>query len=439
MSEMRHCPQCGAELPPDAPEGACPKCVLALGFGSSPGGRSESEQIQSLVTLPPSSEQVGEGSEAAPDPGPAGTATYLTPFTAPTPQELAKHFPQLEIIELLGQGGMGAVYKAREPALDRFVAVKILPPEAARDPAFAERFHREARVLAKLNHPNIVAVYGLGQAGGLYYFIMEFVDGVNVRQLMRSGLEPEQALRIVPQICEALQFAHDEGIVHRDIKPENILLDKRGRLKIADFGLARILGHMRTGYTLTGPQQVMGTPNYMAPEQVDDPRKVDHRADIYSLGVVFYEMLTGELPRGRFAPPSKKVQVDVRLDEVVLRALEQQPDRRYQQASEVKTDVETISRAPQPPSPGSPAPQTLPPDVDVDAAREQVRAPALGLLITGIIQCAVTVYLFYIATAAWFTGFNQQQRASDHPAWKVPRGAFVHAPLLGKPLPETEQ
>jgi len=153
----------------------------------------------------------------------------------------------------------------------------------------------------------------------------------------------------VPQICEALQFAHDEGIVHRDIKPENILLDKRGRLKIADFGLARLLnrgtGSLPVGsphYTLTGPWQVMGTPNYMAPEQMDDPLKVDHRADIYSLGVVFYEMLTGELPRGRFAPPSQKVQVDVRLDEVVLRALEQEPERRYQQASEVKTDVDAI-------------------------------------------------------------------------------------------------
>ena len=169
----------------------------------------------------------------------------------------------------------------------------------------------------------------------MYYFIMEYVDGVNLRQLIQSGqCKPEEALRIVPLICEALQFAHDEGIVHRDIKPENILLDKRGRLKIADFGLAKLLGRGAGGspatpgdYTLTGPWQVMGTPNYMAPEQMDDPLKVDHRADIYSLGVVFYEMLTGELPRGRFAPPSQKVQVDVRLDEVVLRALEQEPER----------------------------------------------------------------------------------------------------------------
>jgi len=371
MTDTRRCPQCGAELAADAPEGLCPQCLLMHG----------------IETQPPSDSQAAAGS------GSASGQSYSGPFTAPTPQELAKHFPQLEIIELLGQGGMGAVYKARQPGLDRLVAVKILPPDAARDPAFAERFAREARALAKLNHPNIVAVYdfgptpsppapvppsraraetdsplppsgargesgsplapsagrGVGGEGSLYYFIMEYVDGVNLRDLIRRGqCKPEEALRIVPLICEALQFAHDEGIVHRDIKPENILLDKRGRLKIADFGLARLLGHTRTDYTLTGPWQVMGTPNYMAPEQMDDPLKVDHRADIYSLGVVFYEMLTGELPRGRFAPPSQKVQVDVRLDEVVLRALEQEPQRRYQQASEVKTDVETISRSPQP-------------------------------------------------------------------------------------------
>ncbi|MCX5677435.1 MAG: protein kinase, partial [Planctomycetota bacterium] len=144
-------------------------------------------------------------------------------------------------------------------------------------------------------------------------------------------------------ICEALQYAHEEGIVHRDIKPENILLDKKGRVKIADFGLAKLLGRGPADFTLTQPQQVMGTPHYMAPEQLEHPAEVDQRADIYSLGVVFYEMLTGELPLGRFAPPSQKVQVDVRLDEVVLKTLEKEPGRRYQQASQVRTDVETIA------------------------------------------------------------------------------------------------
>src|SRR5207244_4737614 len=172
-------------------------------------------------------------------------------------------------------------------------------------------------------HPNIIAVHDFGEAGDLFYFIMEYADGVNLRQVMQAGsLQPDEALRIVPQVCDALQFAHDEGIVHRDVKPENILLDKRGRVKIADFGIAKILGHNTGVYTLTAPWQVVGTLHYMAPEQIDNPLKVDHRADIYSLGVVFYEMLTGQLPLGRFAPPSEKAAVDIRVDEVVLRALE---------------------------------------------------------------------------------------------------------------------
>ena len=169
----------------------------------------------------------------------------------------------------------------------------------------------------------------------------------NLRQLERAGkLSPREALQIVTQICEALQYAHDEGIVHRDIKPENVLLDKKGRVKIADFGLAKILGREPQDFHLTGAGQVMGTPHYMAPEQVEHPQAVDHRADIYSLGVVFYEILTGELPLGKFAPPSSRthgMQIDVRLDEVVLHALEKEPGRRYQHASEVKTDVETIA------------------------------------------------------------------------------------------------
>jgi hypothetical protein len=231
------------------------------------------------------------------------------------------------------------------------VALKILPIEAASDPGFAERFTREARALARLSHPNIVGLYDFGRANGLHYFIMEFVDGLNLRQLEQAGtLSPREALQIIPQICEALQFAHDEGIVHRDIKPENVLLDKKGRVKIADFGLARILGHEPEDFRLTRAREVMGTPHYMAPEQVEKPQSVDHRADIYSLGVVFYEMLTGELPLGKFAPPSQKVHIDVRLDEVVLRALEKEPARRYQQASEVRTDIKTILTQPAAPA-----------------------------------------------------------------------------------------
>jgi predicted Ser/Thr protein kinase len=314
-NEMK-CAQCGAPLSAGAPEGLCPACLLKRGLETQTGG---------------------------------GAAASFTP---PPAEELGRYFPQLEILELLGRGGMGAVYKARQRELDRIVALKILPPSAERDPAFAERFTREARALAKLHHPNIVTLYEFDQTEGLFYFLMEYVDGVTLRQLLDAGrLAPKEALAIVPQICDALQFAHDRGIVHRDIKPENILLDKNGRVKIADFGVAKIVGAGEPAALggsgspeaeLTEADRVIGTPQYMAPEQHGTPRDVDHRADIYSLGVVFYQMLTGELPKGKFEPPSRRVQIDVRLDEVVLRAMEKAPELRYQQASEMKTMVETI-------------------------------------------------------------------------------------------------
>ncbi len=201
---------------------------------------------------------------------------------------------------------MGVVYKARQSGLDRLVALKILPAEFDHDVKFALRFTREARTLAKLSHPNIVSVYEFGNVEDTYYFLMEFVDGSTLRDVVSAGqLSPEHALAIVPHLCDALQYAHDKGIVHRDIKPENILIAVDGVVKIADFGLSRILGNEGQQEMLTGTHQIMGTPRYMAPEQFEGSRGVDHRADIYSLGVVFYEMLTGELPIGRFPAPSE--------------------------------------------------------------------------------------------------------------------------------------
>jgi serine/threonine protein kinase len=305
MDTLRICKQCRQPLPENAPEGLCPECLARVALGSEPA-------------MP-------------------GTRV------PPKPAELAAQFPQLEILELLGMGGMGMVYKARQPRLDRLVALKILPIDSMPDASFAERFEREARALARLNHPGIVTLHDFGQTREYYYFIMEYVDGMNLRQLIQAKtLEPRQALELVTQICTALQFAHDEKIVHRDIKPENILITKKGQVKIADFGLVKLLGG-KPDTALTASQMVMGTLNYMAPEQRENTKDVDHRADIYSLGVVFYEMLTGEVPMGRFEAPSKKVQIDVRLDEVVLHALEREPARRYQHVSEVKSNVEMIT------------------------------------------------------------------------------------------------
>ena len=343
ISPAGQCPKCGAPLAAGTVDGLCPACLMALNLASQTDFTGET--------------------------APHGVQTAASP--PPAPDEIAKHFPQLEIIACLGRGGMGVVYKARQPRLNRLIALKILAPGREKDPAFAARFEKEAQALARLSHPNIVTVHDFGQTGGMYYLLMEFVDGVTLRQLLAAGrISPREALAIVPQICDALQFAHDQGIVHRDIKPENILMDRLGRVKVADFGLAKIIGgeEGRAGSplpagvarqdsggheptppadTLTLAGKVLGTPNYMAPEQVSHPATVDHRADIYALGVVFYQMLTGELPGHSLEPPSKKVLIDVRLDEVVLRALEKAPERRYQQASAMKTQVETIAGTPQ--------------------------------------------------------------------------------------------
>ena len=354
----KHCPNCGVTLPSAATAGLCPRCLMAEAMIPS---------------------QADDGKSP--------------PQKALTPEELAPLFPQLEILEFLGRGGMGVVYKARQKALNRLVALKLLAPERVADPKFAERFTREAQALAALNHPNIVTIHDFGvtaappadprnsqpatlsaatattPAPTFYFLLMEFVDGVNLRQAMKAGrFTPEQALAVVPPVCEALQYAHEHGIVHRDIKPENLLLDKNGRVKIADFGIAKMLGETPAD---SRPPQIgdgaekensgrpesagvpfpsvgesaAGTPQYMAPEQREHQR-TDHRADIYSLGVVLYEMLTGELPAAKLQPPSRKVQIDVRLDEIVLRALETKPELRFQTAGEMRTQIETFTSTP---------------------------------------------------------------------------------------------
>ncbi|MES2924878.1 MAG: serine/threonine-protein kinase [Verrucomicrobiota bacterium] len=342
------CPRCGTSLQNDAPEGLCPRCLAAINF-----------ETGSLLT---------------------GAGASLPP---PPIEEIAPHFPQLEILTCLGRGGMGVVYKARQISLDRLVALKLLAPEREKDPEFSERFAREAQALAKMSHPHIVTVHDFGQAGGFFYLLMEYVDGANLRQLLQAHkFTPEQALAVVPPLCDALQYAHDRGIVHRDIKPENLLIDRDGKVKVADFGLAKMLGT-----DASGDERPVGTPSYMAPEQTGDPVNVDNRADIYSLGVVIYEMLTGELPGKNFQPPSSKAAIDARLDEVVQRAMEQEPDQRYQQASMLKTEVERISQVPPlaPPLPQVPMAE----GADSPQVLEDVRLPAIAMMVaSGLAICS---------------------------------------------------
>ena len=411
---MKTCPQCHTPLDEDAPEGLCPRCLAAAAFHSDP----------TIVT---------GGPEGLPDIANA--------------EEVARRLPQYEILELLGRGGMGVVYKARQRQLDRIVALKILPPSDALSPDFIERFRREARSLAKLSHPNIVAIHDFGEDGGLYYFAMEYVDGANLREMLRTKkLTPAEALAVVPKICDALQYAHDEGVVHRDIKPENILVDLKGRLKIADFGLAKLLRRDDADQHLTLSGMALGTPRYMAPEQVDKPETVDHRADIYSLGVVFYEMLTGELPMGRFAPPSQKVQVDVRLDEIVLHALERDVERRYQGVDAIKTDVEHVTGKPQfAPAPGVPPFHASPEQPPFGARSIQPRFSGHAILgavwaVFGLLAILSAAYFIALSHVWNGTALPTDLIYERPPTWvtifmgallAIGAGAFIGTPVLG--------
>jgi len=246
-------------------------------------------------------------------------------WVPPEPAVLAPLFPAYEIEALLGRGGMGAVYRARQRSLDRLVAIKLLPFELGVREDFAERFRREATALARLSHPHLVAVHDFGQADdGHYFMVMEYVDGSDLAARLRAGPLPHaEAVAVVRQVCDALEYAHAQGVVHRDIKPGNVLLDATGRVKVADFGLAQLAGDApRTALTVTGA--LLGTPEYVAPEQTQPAAVVDQRADIFSVGVMLYELLTGQLPRGVFRPLPERA-----LNRVVTRALQSDPALRY--------------------------------------------------------------------------------------------------------------
>jgi serine/threonine protein kinase len=276
------------------------------------------------------------------------TAAYVPAgsFVAPSPGELAARLPNLEVTEIVGRGGMGVVYKGRQPFLDRTVAIKLIRPDVAGDAEAQQRFVQEARALARLTHPYIVSVFDCGRAGDLLYLVMEYVTGTSLRRLIADkAVSDRDVLDYLPQIGEALQHAHESGIVHRDVKPENILVDGRHRVRLVDFGLAKWLdpaGRRELDYGL-----VTGTLGYMAPEQLAAPETVDHRADVFSTGVVSYEMLTGELPRDERPPPSAKSAADPRFDPIVLRALEHDRERRYQQMREMNADVVGLTRTPE--------------------------------------------------------------------------------------------
>ncbi|MBI3181370.1 MAG: serine/threonine protein kinase [Myxococcales bacterium] len=324
---------------PTAPGGRMEGNVVPLPVGAAAGtlrpGSSATPELEPPIAKPPpplgSSPLTLEVS---------GEGELAETFVAPALPAL----PGYELIEVLGRGGMGEVWRARQVSLGREVAVKLLPQKLARDPEFVARFEKEATALAALSHPNIIQIIDRGGAGDHYYFVMEYVEGRSLRDLISSGRPPPQdALGVVAQICRAIDYAHEKHIIHRDLKPENILLDERGHVKVADFGLAGIRGP-QSKLELTATSVAMGTVNYMAPEQRKDAKHVDGRADLYSLGVILYELLAGEVPIGRFKLPSEKVPgLDSRLDAIVARALEADPEARYQRASEIGAALEEVA------------------------------------------------------------------------------------------------
>jgi serine/threonine protein kinase len=260
-------------------------------------------------------------------------------FVAPLIDDLAPLFPGYEFEGLIATGGMGAVYKAVQKSLDRNVAIKILPLEFSSDAAFCEGFEAEAKAMARLNHPNLIGVYDFGEVNGTLFIIMEFVAGQSIyHSAYGSAVDPNEVIRLVTGICDGLSHAHENGIIHRDIKPSNILLDLHGQPKIGDFGLARPVD-----WKLKAGEDIFGTPHYTAPEVVSQPHSVDHRSDIFSLGVMLHELLTGKLPDNDPRPASSVVRCDPRLDMIIRRATQPLPASRYPSAAQMASDLRAIS------------------------------------------------------------------------------------------------
>jgi serine/threonine protein kinase len=294
------CSSCGNDYAADQAGGLCPRCLAAM------AGRMSDTPVDEV------------------------------------PIEPGETFHGLLVQKLVARGGMGVIYRARKAGATRDVALKILPRSLATEEEFRLRFDREARALAGLNHANIVNLLDYGVEGDLMFLVMEFVEGVSLRHILREKrITQDRAVKIALDLCEALEFAHKEGIVHRDVKPENILIDPSGRVKLTDFGLAKRVDPESTQLTQT--HFAVGTPHYMAPEQLEQPKEIDHRVDIYSLGVVLYEMLTRELPIGRFPAPSSKEEVDERFDDIVYRCLDKDPARRYPNIAQLKSAIRSAT------------------------------------------------------------------------------------------------
>lgn len=336
------CASCRVPLPKNHRATTCPKCLLQLAMG---GFDDDSEVSEDDVDEQPTvviSATEGE------------VECVVQPFEMVPPSVLNQALNQYVVTDFIGRGGMGSVYLASQRRLNRSVAIKVMPAHVGKEMQFAERFEREAQSMASLQHPNIVAVYDFGEVEvedtDLLYLVMEYVDGANLLERIRAGsLLPIDGLKVVQAVCEALQFAHERNIIHRDIKPANILIGDNGDIKVADFGLAKVLRQDTdskvdsNGDLITMTSVMMGTPGYLAPEaMVAGSRDLDHRADIFATGVMIYELLTGEIPVGAFKPVTKQaanLSIDPAIDEIVARAMAPNVEQRYQRIDELNHDL----------------------------------------------------------------------------------------------------
>lgn len=318
-AENTTCLTCGTPISTEVLGGKCPACLRKVALAEP--------------TLP---EDTIEASRLSRRP-----SSWEPPLVEDVEALLPRAFYTVE--SFVGRGGMGAVYKGTQTVLKRPVAIKIMRQDQAVDAEFRLRFLREAQMLARLSHPGIVNVIDCGEAGPDMLFIaMEFVDGANLMEVIRSGgVSEARALTVMKQVCEALQFAHTHGIVHRDIKPSNIILMRDGRIKLADFGLATQM-EPEEGEEANA-DHAAGTPAYAAPEQFAAGQSVDQRADIYSLGVMIYQMLTGELPHGDWKPPSQAVAIDPAWDKIISQALQPLPQDRLSAAEAMQEMLSRIS------------------------------------------------------------------------------------------------
>lgn len=260
-------------------------------------------------------------------------------FIPPSIEEIAALLPAYDVISFIAKGGMGAVYMANQRSLDRMVAIKILPRAFGSDQIFREAFEQEAKSMAKFNHPNLVSIYDFGQIDGMLYFIMEMVKGKPLYySCYGKKIDPTEANRIIVDVCGGLHHAHKHGILHRDIKPANILLAPNAIPKIADFGLAR-------GVEDHESDQAFGTLGYTAPEVTDNPTAVRECTDIYSVGVMLYELLISKIPEEPYIPVTTIVRCDPRYDQIILKAINPNPAMRYQSAKEMSKALKNIAKS----------------------------------------------------------------------------------------------